>query len=102
MREIMAKKPEPNQFEKSLAELEEIVAKMETGDLSLEESLSAFEKGIKLTKECQKALDSAEQKVNKLIELNAELQECSPDDFCYYYKHYICSQNTMLIFLFRN
>lgn len=69
----MAKKPEPNQFEKSLAELEEIVAKMEAGDLSLEESLSAFEKGIKLTRECQKALDSAEQKVNKLIEKENEL-----------------------------
>lgn len=69
----MAKKSDTNLFENSLAELEEIVAKMEAGDLSLEESLTAFEKGIKLTKDCQKALDTAEQKVNKLIEKESKL-----------------------------
>ena len=64
----MARKSESNQFEKSLEELEAIVSQMETGELSLEESLNAFEKGIKLTKDCQKALEKAEQKVNKLLE----------------------------------
>lgn len=70
----MARKSETNLFEKSLAELEDIVAKMEAGDLSLEESLAAFEKGIKLTKDCQKALDVAEQKVNKLLETENQMQ----------------------------
>jgi len=64
----MAKKPISKNFESSLAELEEIVSKMEQGELSLEESLNAFEKGIKLTKDCQKSLQSAEQKINKLVE----------------------------------
>ena len=64
----MARKTGTIDFEASLEELEDIVNKMEKGDLSLEESLTAFEKGIKLTKDCQKALQTAEQKVNKLVE----------------------------------
>jgi len=60
-------------FEKSLKELESLVEKMESGDLSLEASLKAFENGIKLTRECQTALDSAEQKVEQLLEENDEL-----------------------------
>ena len=63
----MARKNDTQNFETSLAELEEIVSKMEQGDLSLEDSLSAFEKGVKLSKDCQKALKTAEQKVNKLV-----------------------------------
>ena len=63
----MARKNDSQKFEKSLAELEEIVSKMEQGDLSLEESLDAFEKGVKLSNDCQKALKTAEQKVNKLV-----------------------------------
>ncbi len=57
-------------FEKSLAELESLVEKMEEGDLSLEESLKCFERGIELTKNCQKALTEAEQKVQILLEKN--------------------------------
>jgi len=64
---FMARKNDSQQFEQSLAELEEIVSNMEQGDLSLEDSLAAFEKGVKLTKECQKSLKSVEQKVNKLL-----------------------------------
>ncbi|WP_257295092.1 exodeoxyribonuclease VII small subunit [Endozoicomonas sp. YOMI1] len=60
-------------FEQSLAELETLVQKMESGDLSLEESLKAFEQGIKLTRGCQKALTDAEQKVQKLLMQNGEL-----------------------------
>ena len=63
----MARKNDTQNFETSLTELEEIVSKMEQGDLSLEDSLSAFEKGVKLSKDCQKALKTAEQKVNKLV-----------------------------------
>ena len=55
-------------FEVSLQQLEQLVQQMEQGQLSLEESMQAFEKGIALTRECQKALDTAEQKVQALIQ----------------------------------
>lgn len=54
-------------FEKALKELEQLVEKMEEGDLSLEESLKHFERGIALTRACQQALQSAEQKVQILL-----------------------------------
>ena len=53
-------------FEKALKELEELVERMEKGELSLENSLQAFERGIALTRHCQKALTEAEQKVEIL------------------------------------
>ena len=56
-----------NNFEKSIVELEEIVKQLEGGGVSLEESLSLFEKGIKLTNSCQKMLDEAEKKVSVLM-----------------------------------
>ncbi len=55
------------EFEKKLVRLEEIVAKMETGDLSLEESLMSFEEGVKLSRECNSQLSQAEQKVKTLL-----------------------------------
>jgi exodeoxyribonuclease VII small subunit len=55
-------------FEKSLAELEQIIEKMEQGDLSLEEALKDFERGIELTRACQQALQQAEQKVKVLVQ----------------------------------
>ena len=67
----------PDNFEAALAELETLVSRMEDGDLSLEESLSAFENGIKLTRQCQQALEQAELKVQKLSQTedgNPELQ----------------------------
>ncbi len=67
----MSKKPDPVfNFEESLASLENLVTAMEAGELSLEESLQAFEKGIRLTRECQSALQKAEQKVQILIAEN--------------------------------
>lgn len=53
-------------FEASLKELEELVEKMEQGDLSLEQSLKDFERGVALTRACQQALREAEQKVQIL------------------------------------
>jgi exodeoxyribonuclease VII small subunit len=61
-------------FEGSLAQLEELVEQLEAGDLSLEKSMDAFEKGVKLTRECQQALKAAEQKVQLLMEKNGEPQ----------------------------
>jgi len=69
----MAKKT-PN-FEKALSELESLVEDMEQGDLSLEDSLKRFEKGIALSRECQQALQNAELKVKQLVEENGKLFE---------------------------
>lgn len=55
-------------FEEAVKELEEIVEKLEKGDAPLDESLSLFENGIKLSKACQKMLDNAEKKVSVLIQ----------------------------------
>lgn len=54
-------------FEKSIAELEEIVSQLENGSVTLDESRELFEKGIKLSKSCQKMLDQAEKKVSILM-----------------------------------
>lgn len=54
-------------FEKSLSALETLVVAMEKGSMSLDESLKAFEDGIKLSRECQMALQEAEQKVEILL-----------------------------------
>ena len=59
-------------FEKAIKELEKTVEQLETGDLSLENSLKHFEKGIKLTNECQHALKKAEQTVQLLMEKNGQ------------------------------
>ena len=62
-------------FEKTLSDLESIVEDMEQGNLSLEESLKRFEKGIALTADCQQALQNAELKVSELVEKNSKLLE---------------------------
>ena len=76
----MAKTKNSVDFEKSLDTLEALVDDMENGDLSLEESLKAFEQGIKLTRECQSALSHAEQKVQMLIEENGKLKAVDFND----------------------
>lgn len=57
-------------FEKKLNRLEEIVQKMEKGELSLDDSLKLFEEGIKLSRECQGQLTQAEAQVKKLIAID--------------------------------
>jgi exodeoxyribonuclease VII small subunit len=54
-------------LEKSLADLEDIVEELESGDLPLENAMKKFEDGIKLTRACQTALKEAEQKVEILL-----------------------------------
>ncbi len=61
-----AKDKPPESFEAALAELESIVQGMETGKLSLEESLAAYQRGAALLKHCQGALSAAEQKIQVL------------------------------------
>jgi exodeoxyribonuclease VII small subunit len=70
-RRAMSRKKTPFNFEVALAELEGLVDAMEEGELSLEDSLKAFEKGVKLTRECQQALTQAEQKVQILMQEGA-------------------------------
>ena len=70
----MATKKKDINFEKALEELEGIVEDLESGDLSLENSLKSFEKGIKLARQCQEQLSKAELQVQKLIEENGELK----------------------------
>ena len=63
-------------FEESMLELEQVVASLESGDITLDESLKLFEKGIKLSKSCQKKLDDAEKKVKILTASdNGDMEE---------------------------
>jgi exodeoxyribonuclease VII small subunit len=64
-------------LEKSLAELEEIVEQLESGELSLEKSLKLFERGVRLSRECQTALKDAEQRVQILMD--SELKDLDPE-----------------------
>jgi exodeoxyribonuclease VII small subunit len=59
-------------FEKSLTELEALVAKLEQGDVPLEEALKTFERGVALTRQCQAALRTAQQKVEVLLSRSGE------------------------------
>ena len=71
-----SKNSNPPSFEVAMADLEELVAKIETGNLSLEDSLKEFEQGIKLSRICQQALTDAEQRVKILTDsLNGETEE---------------------------
>jgi exodeoxyribonuclease VII small subunit len=62
----VSRKPRSADFETSMAELEQIVERLEQGDLPLEESLRQFERGVALTRSCEAALKQAEQKVKVL------------------------------------
>jgi exodeoxyribonuclease VII small subunit len=66
-------------FEKRLNRLEEIVEKMETGELALEDSLKLFEEGVKLSRDCNSQLTEAEQKVKLLLGVDASGQAVTSD-----------------------
>lgn len=70
---MAAKKNQENlSFEEAMKQLETLVDAMEQGDMPLEQSLESFEKGIQLTRQCQKSLQEAEQKVRILLENNEQ------------------------------
>ena len=73
----MAEQPQQIDFEASLSQLENLVEKLENSEFTLEQSLQAFEQGVKLTRQCQQALSTAEQKVQLLIEENGQ-SEAAP------------------------
>jgi len=68
-------------FEKALAELESLVDKLESGELSLDESLTRFQRGVELTRQCQAVLDRAQQTVETLLNPDDEssTQAFDPD-----------------------
>ena len=58
-------------FEENMEELEKVVAELEKGDLNLDDSVSRFEQGIKISKECSKILEEAEKKITILVKIAA-------------------------------
>jgi exodeoxyribonuclease VII small subunit len=70
---LSKKRPGLN-FEEALSELETLVERMEQGELSLEESLRTFERGVELTRACQQALDEAQQRVEVLTRKDDSIQ----------------------------
>jgi exodeoxyribonuclease VII small subunit len=87
-----AEKTEKIDFEKALQQLEEIAEKLEDGDLGLDESITQFEKGMRLAKFCREKLDEAERKIEilqkgadgqvkrKEVEVDAETGEIGNED----------------------
>jgi exodeoxyribonuclease VII small subunit len=65
-------------FEQALAELEQLVERLERGDLPLDEALRAFERGVALTRHCQTSLKSAQQKVEILLKKSGQAELLQP------------------------
>lgn len=72
----MSSNTENKNFEDSLLELEDIVEKLENGQISLQESMEMFERGIKLAGICNHILQESEQRIEQLIERNGEIETC--------------------------
>ena len=62
-------------FEENIDDLEKIVSELESGDLNLDDSVSKFEEGIKISKECNKILEDAEKKITILLNKDGEIKE---------------------------
>jgi exodeoxyribonuclease VII small subunit len=62
-------------FEENIENLEKIVSELEKGDLNLDDSVSKFEEGIKISKECNKILEEAERKITILLNKDGEIKE---------------------------
>lgn len=62
-------------FEESMEKLEQIANELEKGELNLEESLSKFEEGMKLSKKCNEIIENAEKKITILLNKDGELKE---------------------------
>jgi exodeoxyribonuclease VII small subunit len=64
----MAKKEKQNSFEENLEKLQEIVDRVDSGELGLEQMIASYEEGLALIKTCRSTLENAELKINKLVE----------------------------------
>ncbi|WP_214824274.1 exodeoxyribonuclease VII small subunit [Exiguobacterium algae] len=69
------KKQEEQTFEAALERLEQIVSKLETGDVPLEEAMTLYEEGVRLSALCQTKLSTAEKKMDEILELDGTLRE---------------------------
>ena len=78
LRNMPKKESKTIDLEKSLVELETVVERLEGGELGLEQALKEFERGVKLTRECQAALKKAEQKVEILLR---KTEDAAPEPF---------------------
>ena len=67
------------EFEKKIKKLENIVEKMGSGELSLQDSLKCFEQGIRLSRECSEQLNKSEEKVQQLMDINPEGKAITKD-----------------------
>ncbi len=70
----MAKKNEQNTFDQSLKKLEEVVKRLETGELTLEDSIELYQEGMELARQCHVKLEAAEQKVQQIVRENDQLR----------------------------
>ena len=69
-------KEKPKSFEEAITELEDVVARLEKGELSLDDSIAVFQRGIALSKYCNQRLDEVEKKISLLLEdENGEITE---------------------------
>jgi exodeoxyribonuclease VII small subunit len=68
----MVAKQKKLDYEAAVAELETLVERLEQGDISLEESLKLYERGVLLTRDCQEQLQAAEQKVQMLVQQSGQ------------------------------
>ncbi len=62
-------------FEEQIEQLESIVKELEKGELTLEDSVTKFEEGIKISRECNKTLEEAEKKITILVNQDGEMKE---------------------------
>ena len=67
-------------FEDKVKELEEIIASLESGEVSLDESIEKYTKAMKLVKECDEQLKNIEEKVNKIVTENGNLEDFEPEN----------------------
>ncbi len=83
-KQVPAKQSSKTNFETQLTELESIVEQLESGELPLEDALKVFEKGVKLSRQCQQLLSEAEQKVTILMDndlVDSDLADNQEQDF---------------------
>ena len=66
-------------FENNIESLEKIITELEEGNLNLDESISKFEEGIKMSKQCNKILEEAEKKITILLEKEEKIEESDFD-----------------------
>ena len=76
----MAKEKEEKSFEENLETLEEIVKKLESGTIPLDDAINKFNEAMKIAKECNDKLKSAEENINKILKENGKLEDFSIDE----------------------